>query len=222
MEPYDPSRMRISDDDRHKVAEVLREAAAQGRIDLEELDERLEAAYGAKVYADLVPLTLDLPGAHLPGGHLPVAGPGAPPVPTQVPTGPGGLPLTVHTSSFAMMSGVDRKGIWRVPAQHTAFSVMGAVTLDLREAVFSAHETVINANTIMGGVDIYVNAGTQVIVEGVGIMGAFEQARDKVVPTYDASSPVVRIRGMALMGAVTVTRKRMPGEPGKVRKMLGH
>lgn len=44
MEQYDPSQMRVSDEDRHKVAEVLREAAAQGRIDLEELDERLGAA----------------------------------------------------------------------------------------------------------------------------------------------------------------------------------
>lgn len=217
MEPYDPSRMRISDADRHKVAEVLREAAAEGRIDLEELDERLEAAYGAKVYADLVPLTLDLPGP-----HLPAAGTAAPQVASNAGLAPGGLPLTVHTSSFAVLSGVDRKGIWRVPDQHTAFSLMGAVTLDLREAVLSAHETVINATTVMGGVDIYVNAGTRVIVEGVGIMGAFEQARDKVTPTYDANSPVVRVKGMALMGAVTVARKRMPGEPGKVRKMLGH
>ena len=37
MEPYDPSRMRISDAERHKVAEVLREAAAEGRIDFDEL-----------------------------------------------------------------------------------------------------------------------------------------------------------------------------------------
>lgn len=223
MEPNDPSRMRISDQDRHQVAEVLRDAAAEGRIDLEELDERLEAAYKAKFYADLVPLTSDLPGSHLPGSHLPAAGPTAG-VPQVRPAAGAlsGVPATVHTSSTAVMSGVDRKGVWCVPAQHTAFALMGAVTLDLREAVFSAREVVINANAVMGAVDIYVNAGTHVIVEGTGILGAFEQERDKVPPAYDASSPVVRVRGVALMGAVSVTRKRMPGEPGPFRKMLGH
>lgn len=63
MEPAGPdrARLRISDEDRHRVAEVLREAAGDGRIDLGELDERLDAAYAAKTYADLVPLTADLP-----------------------------------------------------------------------------------------------------------------------------------------------------------------
>lgn len=214
MDQPDPSRLRISDADRHKVAEVLREAAAEGRIDLDELDERLEAAYGAKVYGDLVPLTLDLPGVQL-EPTLPV------PRPQAQPTSAGML-LSAPTSSFAMMSGIDRKGIWRVPERHTAVSVMGGITIDLREVVFTARETIINATAIMGAVDVYVNAGTRVVVEGYGVMGAFEQGRDKVTPTFDANSPVVRVKGVALMGAVTVTRKRMPGEPGPVRKLLGH
>ena len=37
MDAQDPSQLRISDDDRHKVAEVLREAAGEGRIDMDEL-----------------------------------------------------------------------------------------------------------------------------------------------------------------------------------------
>ena len=69
---HDPTQLRVSDDDRHKVAEILREAAGEGRIDLDELDERLEATYAAKTYADLVPITVDLP-AHEPS---------SPPVPS--------------------------------------------------------------------------------------------------------------------------------------------
>ena len=49
--------MRISDADRHQVAEILRQAAGEGRIDIDELDERLEATYAARTYADLVPIT---------------------------------------------------------------------------------------------------------------------------------------------------------------------
>ena len=57
----DPSQLRISDADRNRVAELLRDAAGEGRLDLDELDERLEATYAAKTYADLVPITVDLP-----------------------------------------------------------------------------------------------------------------------------------------------------------------
>src|SRR3954452_10026799 len=57
----DPARLRISDAERHQVAEILREAAGEGRLDLEELDQRLEATYAARTYADLVPITFDLP-----------------------------------------------------------------------------------------------------------------------------------------------------------------
>src|SRR3954454_10629500 len=75
----DPTRLRISDQDRHQVAEVLREAAGEGRLDLEELDQRLEATYSARTYADLVPITLDLPSVGVPPVGLPTAA--APPLP---------------------------------------------------------------------------------------------------------------------------------------------
>ena len=207
-QPGDPSQLRISDADRHKVAELLRDAAGEGRLDLEELDERLEATYAAKTYADLVPLTIDLP-AH---GEQQAATP----VPRREP-----LPATVtYDSSLAIMGGCTRKGAWLVPPRHQAFALMGGVDIDLREATFAERETIIYANAVMAGVDITVDARTHVIIEGVGIMGAFEQGRDKVAPELTADSPVVRVKGVALMAGVTVTRKGPPRQ--KKRKILPH
>ena len=50
------------------------------------------------------------------------------------------------------------------------------------------------------------------IVDGLGIMGAFEGPRADPTVQLDAGSPVVRVKGVALMGGVTVRRKAMPGE----------
>ena len=58
---HDPAQLRISDAERHQVAEILREAAGEGRLDIDELDQRLESTYAARTYADLVPITFDLP-----------------------------------------------------------------------------------------------------------------------------------------------------------------
>jgi hypothetical protein len=126
------------------------------------------------------------------------------------------VPAATYQSSISFMGDCTRRGVWRVPEQHTAFSMMGGVTLDLREA--QAREVTINAVAIMAGIDIVVNAWTQVIVDGVGVMGDFSQSRDKVPAEITAGSPVVRVKGLAFMAGVTVQRKAMPGES---RKQLG-
>jgi hypothetical protein len=205
----DPGRLRISDADRHRVAEVLREAAGDGRLDLDELDERLEATYAAKVYADLVPIVVDLPGS-----QLDLLTPGRPDRGSGLSRPGVSGPAARHDTSVAILGGQDRKGVWEVGPRHTAFALMGGITLDLRQAVFTAPEVVIIAATVMGGIDVLVNEHTKVVVEGVGIMGAFDQARDRVEARLDESSPVVRVKGVALMGGVTVTRRPMPGGSG--------
>ncbi|MFV2105824.1 DUF1707 SHOCT-like domain-containing protein [Micromonospora sp. LOL_015] len=53
--------MRAADADREAVAERLRNALSEGRLDLAEFDERLQRAYAAKTYGDLGGLLDDLP-----------------------------------------------------------------------------------------------------------------------------------------------------------------
>ncbi|GAA4922401.1 DUF1707 domain-containing protein [Actinoplanes utahensis] len=54
--------MRAGDQDRQRVADRLRVALDEGRLDLSEYDERVQQAYAAKTYADLDGLLDDLPG----------------------------------------------------------------------------------------------------------------------------------------------------------------
>jgi hypothetical protein len=205
----DPSQLRISDADRHQVAEVLREAAGEGRIDFDELDERLEATYAARTYADLVPITVDLPTRA--AASLPVHPTGESTSPTVV-TGP------AEERHLAILSGLERKGAWVVPQHLTVTCFMGGADLDLRRAQFAAREVVITVNAVMGGADIKVNPQTHVILEGTGIMGAFSGPSDSTPAELDADSPVVRIRGLALMGGVDVSRRPAPGQKKELRR----
>ena len=203
--PHDPSQMRISDADRQRVTDVLRDAAGEGRIDLDELEERLELTWQAKTYGELVPITLDLQ----------VPGPAVPPVGPPVRRTPSAVPAVGHNSSVAIMSECKRHGVWSVPEHHSAFAMMGGVVIDLRQAQLSAHETLLNASAIMGEVKVIVPADMHVVMDGTPIMGEFTQAKDKVPAEVGPGSPVVRIRGMALMGSVTVQRQPAPGTPKK-------
>jgi hypothetical protein len=202
----DVSGLRISDEERHKVAEVLRLAAGEGRIDIEELDERLEATYNAKTYGELVPITADLPSAF--------------PRPTPAVRGrDGGVPGGARFgTSVAVMSETRRTGPWVLEDGHTAFALMGSVVLDLREAQFQSQDLTINASAVMGEVRLLVDAGTTVVVGGFGLMGDYSEQRAKVPfdPAY--GGPVVRVRGIALMGSVHVQRRGRPGE-GALRRL---
>lgn len=206
----DPASLRISDDDRHQVAEVLRKAAGEGRIDLDELEERLEATYRARTYGELVPITVDLPTS-------PPARARAAAAQIWEPSPDAAGPH--FTGSIAVLSETKRTGSWIVQNGHSAFALMGSVVLDLREALFERAEVVINASSVMGEVQIIVGAGTSVVVEGVGVMGEFTEQRPKVPFDAEQGGPVVRVRGLALMGSVTVQRRGRPGEG--IRKRIG-
>jgi hypothetical protein len=199
-QPFDPTRLRISDKERHAVAEVLREAAGEGRLDLAELDERLEAAYAAKTYADLVPITSDLPTPYrpqpAPGQHVQPRQP----VPPSV-------PLPTYSGSVAVMAETRRSGVWLAGESHAAFAFMGSVVIDLRLARFSSRELVVNASAVMGSVEVIVNQHTHVLVDGFGVMGSYAEGRSKVPLEAGPHSPVVRLRGIAFMGSVEVRRK---------------
>ena len=188
--------MRVSDSDRERAADVLREAAGHGRITMDELVERLELAYAARTYADLAALTRDLPGpAQAPGAVQPAM------------TGRiGGTPRSKF--SVAILSGARRMGRWVVPPNYVGVAVMGGIELDLREAQFSEPEVTIHAYTLMGGIDITVPEDIDVDVSGIAFMGGFDHnASGPGVP----GAPRVRVIGFAFLGGVDVQRK--PSKP---------
>jgi hypothetical protein len=190
--PADHSLMRVSDSDRERAADVLREAAGHGRITMDELDERLELAYAAKTYADLAAVTRDLPG--------PAQAPS--PVQPAMAGRIGGTPGSKF--SVAVMSGARRMGRWVVPRNYVGVAVMGGIELDLREAQFSEPEVTIHAYTCMGGIEITVPEDVDVDVSGFAFMGGFDHnASGPGVP----GAPRVRIIGFALLGGVDVRRK---------------
>ena len=73
--PPEPSGgLRASDAERERVAEALRRHHVDGRIDTDELQERLERCYAARTGGELTALLADLPGEAPPRRPYPRAG----------------------------------------------------------------------------------------------------------------------------------------------------
>ena len=73
--------IRVSDADRERVADRLREHFAEGRLSADELDERITATLSAKTFAELRRVTTDLPDPEPAPGAAPGMGRPGRPVP---------------------------------------------------------------------------------------------------------------------------------------------
>lgn len=202
--------MRASDAERERIAEVLREAVAEGRLTMEEFEERLDAAYKARTHAELTPLVRDLP---VPSGTGRAAA-------APAPAGGGGWAERVGgpaTSTWAMAvwGGFSRAGRWTVGRRFTAFTMWGGGKIDLREARFEDREVVIRCFALMGGMGVVVPPDLDVEVRGIGIMGGFG---DRATGPGTPGSPKVRITGLALWGGVGVERKATRAERERLRE----
>lgn len=196
--------MRASDAERERIAEVLRDAVAEGRLDMEEFEERLDAAYKARTHAQLEPLVRDLPA---PGAAVAV------PEPLSADaTGVadrdawagriGGAPTS--RMAIAVMGGFGRTGTWTAPRNFTAFALMSGGEIDLREARFEDREIVIRCFAFMSGVAVIVPPDVETHVSGIGIMGGFDHSG---TADGDPTGPRVTITGLAIFGGVSVERK---------------
>ncbi|WP_327735636.1 DUF1707 domain-containing protein [Streptomyces nojiriensis] len=208
--------LRASDADRDRVVERLRDAVAEGRLDMEEFEERLDAAYKSRTYAELEPLTRDLPAPAGGPENGPVARPTTAAEPWTGRIGGGGSSAT----AVAVMSGFQRKGRWTVPARFDAVAFWGGGQLDLREADFAQREVVINCVAVMGGIEITVPPGVELDVRGFGFMGAFDQ-RDNPGP-FEPGAPRVVVTGFAFWGGVEikVKKRKRPLDGPSLRKEL--
>ena len=102
----------------------------------------------------------------------------------------------------AILSSDSREGQWRVPAQLSARSVLGEIKIDLQDALLTSHNTVIEARTTLGSVEIFVPDGVEVRLTGKTILGEKKSTvRQAPVP----GAPVIEVRATVILGSVTVS-----------------
>ncbi|MFD5899536.1 MULTISPECIES: DUF1707 domain-containing protein [unclassified Streptomyces] len=205
--------MRASDAERERVAELLREAVAEGRIDMAEFDTRLDATYKARTHGELEPLVRDLPavGATTTGLARTDDGDGRGRWAAKVGRGP-----ATSKWALAIWGGFNRKGSWTVGPKFVAAVCMGGGEIDLREAQFEQRDVVIRCFTLMGGVHVTVPPDMDVTVRGFGIMGGFGESGEAT--DVSPGSPRVIITGFSMMGGVGVERKMRAAEKRRLKE----
>jgi hypothetical protein len=181
--------LRASDADRDQVTTLLHAAYAEGRITDDELDVRTEAALQARTFDDLYAVTADL---------VPMVDP------TPVVSSPA---QTEPDRVVAIVGDTKRVGPWRVHPHTHIKSVVGAVELDLTEAIFETPVIEISCAVFAGEVTIRVNPGTNVQMLATGIIG---ETSVKNVGVPDPSMPTVVIKGTAVVGEISVRGPKRP------------
>jgi hypothetical protein len=191
VDPESPE-LRASDAERDRTASALGDAAAEGRLTLEELTERLDAAYAAKSRGELETLTADLPQR-------------------------ASAARTPRRRSLGIVGGTELRGRFRVAGVLTIVNVIGGAEIDLREAEVIGHELEIRCINVIGGVELTVPDGVDVSVELVSVLGG-KDVRLGGAPRPGA--PLIRLTGFSAIGGVEVRtrgerrRRLLPSPPG--------
>ena len=171
---------RVSDADRERAAEQLQLAVSDGRLDLEELDQRLTAAYQAKTRADLVAVTFDLE-----------------PVRDVV------RPLALRTKSGSM----KRTGIWTAPAEIVAECTSGSIKLDFTRAEVHDREIHIHASAKSGSIVLVVpHRGWSVVMEDVSSSSG--SIVNKVLGDSSPYGHTIRVTGGVTSGVIKARHPR--------------
>lgn len=190
------------------MATILQEAAADGRLELEELDERLGVALRAKTYADLEPLVADL-SAHLPwrSGQQTLA-----PLPVHGPPPPGYSredPLRLD----AGWSSEKREGVWVVPPYLRIDAGMGSVKLNCLQATAAAPVIEVEVNAGTGSVVFIVPDGWAANDDRLGKSMGSKSIKVPAVPA--PGHPLLVCYGNVGMGSFKVR----PPSPRELRKL---
>jgi hypothetical protein len=201
--------LRASDADREQTAEILRHAAGEGRLTVDELEERLNRVYETKHHSELAKLTADVV-------PRPAAAGAAHPARMPVRQGEDGAGWLI-----SVMSGRDRTGRWRVGRHLKVVDVMGGSNLDLNDAELAAHDTEITVVAIMGGSEIRVPEGVNVQVSEFAFMGGNDVKLGEQMP--DPGGPTLHIKMISIMGGSSIKRgRKLSRAERKALKHSGH
>ncbi|MFK4144070.1 DUF1707 domain-containing protein [Streptomyces sp. NPDC004065] len=196
--PVGVSELRASDADRDRVADILREALAEGRLTADEHAERVEGVLHAKTVGELEVFIRDLPAGRRAG-----AAPGCTAAPNRPPAGL--IPPDADDNVVAVFSAAMRKGRWRAGRRLHAYAIFGSVEIDLSEALFEYQQVVIKAVSVFGDVQIRVPENVSLRGTGGGVLGNFEVSP---LDSAEPDAPVVYVDGWAVLGNVEARPRR--------------
>jgi hypothetical protein len=175
-----PPGHRASDNDRERAAALVQEAHGDGRLDFEELDERLTQIYSAKTQLELRTATADLvPVAH----------------------GSAAAELTIR----AKHSSQKREGPWQVPERVIAVAEHSSVRLDFTDAVVRWPEIHVAADAKHSSVVMIVPEGWSINIDEVDMIHG--TATNKA-GTPRAGGVRLRVTGQARHGSIMVRHAR--------------
>ena len=191
--------LRASEADRERVVELLRRAATDGQLDVEELEERVPSAYAARTRKELEPLTADLSLESLRDA-----------APSTAAVDRKGLRQSDGESGtrwvVSIMGGHDKRGRWRPAPRCTVINIMGGSDIDLNDAELPGPLTELRMYSIMGGGEIRVPHGVDVQVSDFALMGGNGvKLGDEIAPP---GAPRIHIRLVSIMGGSDVARGR--------------
>ena len=122
-------------------------------------------------------------------------------------------------TAVSILGTIKRSGAWEPPEHLRVIQLLGSANLDFREAEILDGVTEVTIFSLLGSTKIIVPPELDVDATGVGVLGGFDHVSRR---GDDPDVPVLRIRGVCLLGDVKI-REGTAGDTLKraLRKLFG-
>jgi hypothetical protein len=172
----------MSDADRQQVIERLRGAVGEGRLTLEEFEQRLSSVLAARTFGDVTPYVADIPGA----------------------------PLTVSVPDYSELrttaSTLKRHGRWVVPRRLRVSAKAGSVKLDFTDALIAHRVVEIELQAWAGTTTLVLPPGASADIDNVEMIAGSSHLRG--VPSVEGPGRHFLVHGKQSAGQLIVRYQR--------------
>lgn len=204
-----PTNLIALRDGKQQAEALISARFAEGLIDQDELERRLDAVQDARTLAALERLIVDL------------VEPGSSPSAALVRTSATPSVALARVEDVAasrrivaLFGSVEQCGRW-IPARHNlVVDVFAEAVLDLREVALGPGETVFELRCVCASAEVIVPPGLAVRVDASVLFASVERDREIPSDPIAAGDPVVVITGTIVFAALELLERR-PGERGR-------
>jgi DUF1707 SHOCT-like domain len=179
--------VRLSDADRERVVARLQSAVSEGRLDLDEFQERVDAVLRCRTFGEIERFVADLPAGA--AGAVPVR-------PREV------------AEIRGTASTLRRRGRWAVPRRLRVISKAGSVRLNFTEAVIGSPVVEIDLDVVAASTVLVLPEGASVDADDVQLLACSVKVRGVPTGFGSATGPHFVVRGSQKAGNLVIRHQR--------------
>jgi hypothetical protein len=188
---------------RTEILEKLNDAFANGYLEMEDYESRMEMAHKANSIEDLQKVVYDFPDSGLKNRFV------EKPITTSEHKKPININIDMQDTVFTVLGDNNINGVDLPSDNLNVVNILGETRIDLTSENYTKNLFEINVFVMLGSLRIYAPDNVKIKTQTMNVLASSQNN----APLTDAKQEkIVVIKGVCILGDIQIIRDRKPGE----------